>query len=78
MKIHEYQAKEVLRKFGVRTLRGVPCFTVDEAVAAGTTLGGKVWVQKYDYIFIIFFGPIYFYNSELCKIFRQKLFNYLF
>ncbi len=46
MKIHEYQAKEVLRKFGVRTLRGVPCFTVDEAIAAGTTLGGKVWVVK--------------------------------
>ena len=46
MKIHEYQAKEVLRKYGVRTLRGVPCFTVDEAIAAGTTLGGKVWVVK--------------------------------
>jgi succinyl-CoA synthetase beta subunit len=46
MKIHEYQAKEVLRKYGVRTLRGVPCFTVDEAVAAGQTLGGKVWVVK--------------------------------
>ena len=46
MKIHEYQAKEVLRKFGVRTLRGVPCFTVDEAVAAGASLGGKVWVVK--------------------------------
>jgi len=46
MKIHEYQAKELLRKFGVRTLRGVPCFTVDEAVAAGASLGGKVWVVK--------------------------------
>ena len=46
MKIHEYQAKEVLRKYGVKTLRGVPCFSVDEAVAAGKTLGGNVWVVK--------------------------------
>ena len=46
MKIHEYQAKEILRKYGVRTLRGVPCFSVEEAVAAGTTLGGNVWVVK--------------------------------
>ena len=46
MKIHEYQAKEVLKKFGVKTLRSVPCFSVDEAVAAGKTLGGKVWVVK--------------------------------
>src|SRR5689334_902800 len=46
MKIHEYQAKDVLKKYGVRTLRYVPCFTVDEAVAAGQKLGGKVWVVK--------------------------------
>ena len=46
MKIHEYQAKEVLRQFGVVTPRGIPCFTVDEAVAAGATLGGAVWVVK--------------------------------
>jgi succinyl-CoA synthetase beta subunit len=46
MKIHEYQAKEILRKFGVKTLRSVACFSVDEAVAAGKTLGGKVWVVK--------------------------------
>src|SRR5688572_61617 len=46
MKIHEYQAKEILKKYGVRTLRGVPCFSVDEAVAAGKTLGGNVWVVK--------------------------------
>ena len=32
MKIHEYQAKELLRKYGVTTPRGIPCFTVDEAV----------------------------------------------
>ena len=46
MKIHEYQGKEILRKFGVTTPRGVPCFSVDEAVAAAQSLGGKVWVVK--------------------------------
>ena len=46
MKIHEYQAKEVLRKFGVPTPKGVPCFSVDEAVKAAQTIPGKVWVVK--------------------------------
>ncbi len=46
MKIHEYQAKEVLRKYGVPTPRGVPCFSVDEAVAAAQSIPGKVWVVK--------------------------------
>ena len=46
MKVHEYQAKELLRSFGVKTPRGIPCFTVDEAVQAAATLGGKVWVVK--------------------------------
>ena len=46
MKIHEYQAKELLRKYGVPTPRGVPCFSVDEAVQAAKTLGGPVWVVK--------------------------------
>ncbi|HYH43514.1 MAG TPA: ADP-forming succinate--CoA ligase subunit beta [Burkholderiales bacterium] len=46
MKIHEYQAKEVLRQFGVPTPRAIPCFSVDEAVAAAEKLGGKVWVVK--------------------------------
>jgi len=46
MKIHEYQAKEILRKFGVPTPRGVACFSVDEAVQGAKTLGGKVWVVK--------------------------------
>jgi succinyl-CoA synthetase beta subunit len=46
MKIHEYQAKEVLRKYGVVTPRGYPCFSVDEAVDAARKLGGKVWVVK--------------------------------
>jgi len=46
MKIHEYQAKELLRKYGVITPRGIPCFTVDEAVSAVDKLGGNVWVVK--------------------------------
>ena len=46
MKIHEYQAKEILRRYGVATPRGIPCFSIEEAVAAGRTLGGSVWVVK--------------------------------
>ena len=46
MKIHEYQAKEVLRKFGVPTPRSIACFSVEEAVAAADKLGGSVWVVK--------------------------------
>ncbi len=46
MKIHEYQAKEILRKYGVATPRGYPCFTVDEALEAAHKLGGPVWVVK--------------------------------
>jgi succinyl-CoA synthetase beta subunit len=46
MKIHEYQGKEILRRYGVPTPRGVPCFSVDEAVKAAEQLGGPVWVVK--------------------------------
>src|SRR6476469_9499163 len=46
MKIHEYQGKEIFRKFGVPTPRGFPAFTVDEAVDAAKKLGGSVWVVK--------------------------------
>ncbi|MBI2225312.1 MAG: ADP-forming succinate--CoA ligase subunit beta [Betaproteobacteria bacterium] len=46
MKIHEYQAKEILRKYGVATPRGIPCFSADEAVAAAQKLGGYVWMVK--------------------------------
>ena len=46
MKIHEYQAKELLRKFGVTTPRGFACFSVDEALKAADELGGPVWVVK--------------------------------
>ena len=46
MKIHEYQAKEILRRYGVVTPRGIACFSVDEAVKAAAQLGGSVWVVK--------------------------------
>jgi len=46
MKIHEYQGKEILKKYGVPVPRGVPCFSVDEAMDAAKTLGGPVWVVK--------------------------------
>jgi succinyl-CoA synthetase beta subunit len=46
MNIHEYQGKEILRRFGVETPRGFPCFSADEAVRAAEELGGKAWVVK--------------------------------
>ncbi len=46
MKIHEYQGKEVLARYGVAVPRGHVAFTVDEAVAAAEKLGGSVWVIK--------------------------------
>ena len=46
MKIHEYQGKEILRKFGVAVPRGKPVFSVDDAVKAAEELGGPVWVVK--------------------------------
>ena len=46
MNVHEYQGKEILRRFGVATPRGVPCFSVAEADEAARRLGGKVWVVK--------------------------------
>src|ERR1700678_3478220 len=46
MNIHEYQAKAVLREFGVPVPRGIPALTVEEAVKAANELGGPVWVVK--------------------------------
>jgi len=46
VKIHEYQGKEILRRFGVPTPRGIPAFSVDEAVRAAETIGGSVQVVK--------------------------------
>ena len=46
MNIHEYQAKELYRAYGVPTATGFPAFSVDEAVAAAGKLPGPVWVVK--------------------------------
>jgi succinyl-CoA synthetase beta subunit len=46
MNIHEYQAKAVLREFGVPVPKGLPAFSVAEAVKAANELGGPVWVVK--------------------------------
>jgi succinyl-CoA synthetase beta subunit len=46
MNIHEYQAKAVLREFGVPVPRGIAAFTVPEAEKAANELGGPVWVVK--------------------------------
>ena len=46
MKIHEYQGKDILRNFGVPVPRGIPAFTVQEAVEAAQKLGGPMWVVK--------------------------------
>ncbi|MCK9387304.1 MAG: ADP-forming succinate--CoA ligase subunit beta [Sulfuritalea sp.] len=46
MKIHEYQGKEILKKFGVTVPRGKPALSVEEAVKVAEELGGRVWVVK--------------------------------
>ena len=46
MNIHEYQAKELFRKYGIPVPRGVPCRSVDEVGPAADALGGRVCVVK--------------------------------
>ena len=46
MNIHEYQAKAVLKEFGVPVARGIAVFSADEAEKAARELGGSVWVAK--------------------------------
>lgn len=46
MNIHEYQAKELLRKYGVATLKGVMVESADKAVDAAKSLGGNIHVVK--------------------------------
>ena len=46
MNIHEYQAKELLAKFGVATPKGIAALSVEEAVAAAKQLPGPVYVVK--------------------------------
>ncbi len=46
MNIHEYQAKEVLAKYGVPVPLGYPAFNIEEAVQAAEKIGGNFWVVK--------------------------------
>ena len=46
MKIHEYQAKAILSRYGVSVPAGIACFSVEEAVLAAGKLGGNKWVVK--------------------------------
>ncbi len=46
MKIHEYQAKQVLARYGVPVPKGKVVTTVEEAVSAAREIGGEVWVVK--------------------------------
>ena len=46
MKVHEYQAKTILRDRGVSVPRGIACFSVDDALKAAQDLGGERWVVK--------------------------------
>jgi len=46
MKIHEYQGKEILKKYSVPVPIGKVAFNVDEAIRAAETIGGTVWVVK--------------------------------
>ncbi len=46
MNIHEYQAKDILRKYGVTTLPGVMVESPERAVEAAKQIGGGVWVVK--------------------------------
>jgi succinyl-CoA synthetase beta subunit len=46
MNIHEYQAKAVLKEFGVPVSRGVPIMKASDAEAAAKELGGPLWVVK--------------------------------
>jgi len=46
MKLHEYQAKDLLRANGVKVPPGIAATTVSEAVTAANTLGGDFWVVK--------------------------------
>jgi len=46
MNIHEYQAKQIFKKYGVPTPRGIVANTPAEAVKNAEELGGNIWVVK--------------------------------
>ena len=46
MNIHEYQAKEIFKRYNVPTPNGYVAFSVEEAVENAKKLGGSLWVVK--------------------------------
>lgn len=46
MNLHEYQAKQLLQKYGIPTPRGIVADTAEAAIAAARELGGSAWVAK--------------------------------
>ena len=46
MNLHEYQAKELFRRYGIAVPPGVVAASPEEAVQAAQTLGGALWVVK--------------------------------
>jgi len=46
MKVHEYQGKEIFRKYGIITPEGIPAFSVDESLVAYDKLGSETVVVK--------------------------------
>ncbi len=46
MNLHEYQAKQLLQKYGIATPKGIVADTAEAAVAAARELGGSAWVGK--------------------------------
>ena len=46
MNVHEYQAKQIFKEYGVPTPRGIVATTPEEAVKAAEELGGNIWVVK--------------------------------
>ena len=46
MKIHEYQGKEILSRYGVAVPKAIMAETVEDAVKAAEEIGGEVWVVK--------------------------------
>ncbi|WP_419261736.1 ATP-grasp domain-containing protein, partial [Campylobacter fetus] len=46
MNIHEFQAKELLRDFGINVADGIMVVSVDDALNAAKKLGGSVWAVK--------------------------------
>ena len=46
MKIHEYQAKQILKTYGISVPAGCVCFTVADAMSAAEDIGGSRWAVK--------------------------------